>query len=187
MSRKRLVGWIYKCRLRSELLTGLPEDGWSWVESGWLDEEGEVADNFGGEEWIQSPQSWGYLAQANKGDLVFCHQTDLRGLVGVTIAASCGYPDPDGVRTGTCTTIDLGPDRVAFDNTVTVPMIREIMGSLPMVAYADGTSQHTFHPIEQQMLLPIIGLCCEANPGQRRAIENLARLRYGHRLGLQTR
>jgi hypothetical protein len=175
MARKRIKGWIYKCSLKNPDYDRRA----SWVDpeyENWLHQDDDAPVNWGGESWIRSPLSWGYLEQAEKGDLVFCHQTDMRGLVGLTIAATAGCPDPNGDRCDICSTIFLGPDRIAFDVVVTVRMIREIMGSVEMEAYAKGTKQHTFHPVEGEMLFPLLKLCSQLNPRQRQAIRRISGL-----------
>src|SRR5262249_3796771 len=152
MPRKRFKGWIYKCSLRG------PDRVWSWVDPSfgdWLHEEDGVMHEHGGEEWIRSPHSWGYLAQAEKGDLVFADQSDLSGLVGLTIGASGGYSDPDGFRDDICTMISVGPERIAFEKIVTVRMIRRITDGISMEAYTNPTQLHTFHPVEDEVLLPL--------------------------------
>lgn len=164
--RRRRKAWIYKCSQG-------PDHGYHW-KSGFLKKDGNRVDkNFGGEEWIRSPLSWANLAEARAGDLVFCHQTDSNGLVGLTVAASDGYPDPKGKRADKCTTLDIGPERVVFDKVVTVPEIREALDNVRMKAYTAGLSQHTFHPVEDHLVEPLLELCCELNPEQHTAIEAL--------------
>lgn len=169
MPHKRPRGWIYKCSLRNPN----PGQRASWVDpdyQNWLHRNDDEPTNWGGERWIQSPMSWRYLALAKKSDLVFCHQIDKKGLVGLTLAASGGLHDAFGARRDSCSTILLGPQKVPFDKTVTVRMIRDIMGEVEMEAYAKGTKQHTFHPVEDGLLVPLVRLCCRVNPRQRKAI-----------------
>lgn len=146
---------------------------WSWIQNGWLEETGSVSEQFGGDEWVRSPKSWKNLGNAEKGNIVFCHQTDLKGLVGLTIAASGGYPFPKRSSNGPCTSIDLGPQRVAFEYVVTVPEIRAAIGSKSMAAYAPGDCQHTFHVVEPSVFRTLVKLCCKVNPAQKRQIERL--------------
>src|SRR5690349_18806504 len=85
---RRQQAWIYKCSA---------DNGYSWLDDGYFDRKG-IERDFGGEEWIRSPQSWNNLAALKSGDLIFCHQGHgaFRAIVGMTIAASGGYADPNG-------------------------------------------------------------------------------------------
>ena len=171
MAKPKLRAWIYKCSVD---LDGSGH-GYSWVDPvlGYLMNQRGRDNDFGGEEWIRSPLSWQHLAQARRGDLVFCHQTDLHGFVGITVAASAGYPDPDGIRHDTCSTIDLGPARVRFDNIVTLDAIHREVGRPH--AFTTGRSQSTFHDVEEQFVGPLLTLCARMNRQQREAIERLTR------------
>jgi hypothetical protein len=159
--------WIYKCRVAGG-------SGYSWTHGGWLTSRTRGAvESWGGSTWIKSPKSWANLAQAQRADLVFCHQTDQGGLVGLTVAASDGYPD--NRRKDVCSLIDLGPDRVPFDQVISVEQIRREVGDLD--AYGRGKAQHTFHKVERAHTQRLLQLCCELNPRQARSIRALARMK----------
>jgi len=155
--------WIYKCNLN------YPEkgDGYSYLDpkNGFLaNNDGEVH-QFGGENWIRSGSAWQRLAQARPGDLIICQQTDRRAVVGITTAASGGYPDPDGEYLDKCSAIDIGPQRVKFDNIVRIADIREHVGNLG--AHAAGKSFSTFHDVEPKFVAPLLKLCFKLNPKQK--------------------
>ncbi len=161
--------WLYKCTLNPA-----PGGGeYSWIDPrvGFFAGRGHIAEDFGGEDWVRSSHSWSRLAQVRRGDLVFCHQSDLHGLVGMTVAASDGYADPEGDHPERCTTLDLGPARVRFDNIVSVAQVRQHVGNVG--AYAPGKQQSTFHEVESARLKRLIALCARLNPRQRAQITRL--------------
>ncbi len=160
--------WIYKCSADS---------GYSWLDGGFFKRKG-IERDFGGEEWIRSPLSWNNLAALKRGDLIFCHQghAAFRAIVGLTIAASSGYADPEGRYHDRCTTLDLGPQRVGFKTPVTLTQISAAINDRTMAAYAPGKRQSTFHAVESELRIPLIRLCISLNPSLRRAIINLTHL-----------
>lgn len=112
------------------------------------------------------------MARAREGDLVFCHQTELGGIVGLTIAASGGYPDPEGKRADRYSMIDLGPQRIRFDSIVKIRDIRRHVGHLG--AHQDGRSQSTFHDVEPRFVQRLLKLCAKLNPHQRATIRRIS-------------
>jgi hypothetical protein len=174
LQSRRLQGWIYKCSDDD------PDHGYSWTDKGsFLDgTDQSVSKDFGGEKWIRSPQSWIHLANVLPGDLIFCHQGhgSFRALVGITVAASEGYPDPNGDHPDKCSTLDLGPERIAFGKPVTLAEIRASLNGEEMGAYVVGKGQATFHPVEEHLLVPLVELCKRKNPTQRGEIAHFTRL-----------
>jgi hypothetical protein len=173
-------GWIYKCSLDDR------HHGYSWVDEdeGWLLRRRQGGGKgFGGEDWIRSASSRLHLANVRQGDVIFCHQGDksFRALVGITVAARGEYPEHNGNYPNKCTMIDLGTERVPFGNPVTLDEIYAILNGSQMVAYAPGPRQGTFHPVEDELLVPLVERCVNKNPSQRREIVRLTRLQLFER------
>lgn len=155
--------WIYKCNLNYPS----KGEGYSFLdpENGFLANNDKRSHPFGGEEWIRSAAAWKRLALAQIGDLIFCHQTDKGGIVGLTMAASSGYPDRDGNLPDKCSTIDIGPRRVKFDKVVRIETIRARVGKLG--AHKSGKSFSTFIEVEPKFVGSLLTLCLELNPNQK--------------------
>ncbi|MEX2213644.1 MAG: hypothetical protein WD768_05925 [Phycisphaeraceae bacterium] len=171
MTKPKVNAWVYKCNLNYPR----KGEGYSFLDpdQGFLATEDHDGVMFGGEDWIRSGAAWTRLGKARSGDLVFCHQTDLKGLVGVTVAASGGYPDPDGSHPDKCSAIDLGPGRVKFETTVRIADVRSSVGNLN--AYSAGLSRATFVDVEPRFAGRLIDLCMKMNPAQKREIRRLLR------------
>lgn len=177
-TNRERAAWIYKC----SVLNPDPDRQYSWVDpdnGGWLAHVRNDAKGigWGGENWIRSGKSWANLAMARRGDLIFCQQTDLNGFVGLTVAASDGYPDSDGDHPDKCSTIDIGPRRVCFEYVVDVPSIKQELGANTLQAFASGHSQHTFHRVEPEAIKRLLTLCIRFNPHQQREITRIANIR----------
>lgn len=148
--------WVCKCNAKYGYSWLDPEDGFLRPGARRIDED------FEGEEWVKSPLGQQNLGRCKRGDLVFCYQTDLRGIVGLTMAASDGYRDPNG-KLPACTTIDLGPGRVRFPSVVTIADIRRRVGQLDAFRHG-GTAHSTFLEIESRFLRRLLKVCVEVNP-----------------------
>lgn len=158
--------WVCKCNAKY---------GYSWLnpEDGFLRPGARgIEKDFEGEEWVKAPVGQQNLSRCKRGDLVFCHQTDRRGIVGLTIAASDGYPDPDG-KLRACTTIDLGPRRVRFASVVTIADIRRRVGDLDAFRHG-GTAHSAFLGIESRFVRRLLKVCIEVNPSCKRRIDAIA-------------
>lgn len=166
---RRPAAWVYKCSAKGDG----SKNGYSWTDPGYgyLRRAARRAEGFGGEDWIRSPLSWQNLRACRAGDLIFCHQTDARGLVGLTVANSGGYNDPEGERPDRFTKLDLGPVRIRFGATVTIDAIRERVGDLD--AYRPGKSQSTFLAIEARVAPGLVRLCEDLNPRYAKGINDL--------------
>ncbi|MFA7236211.1 MAG: HNH endonuclease [Phycisphaeraceae bacterium] len=105
-----------------------------------------------------------------KDDLVFCHQTDLHGLVGMTLGTRMAPSrSKDGERKH-CE-IRLGPRRIRFQNVVQIADITRSIGVI--AAYAPGRKVATFHEVEAIWLHDLIELCMRINPDQVNEIRSL--------------
>src|SRR5689334_6916170 len=87
--QKTINFWLIKCRLKNE-----SNNGWDWCE--YFDNH-ESGRDWGGDEWVRSPQAKGYIKTIKEDDIAVCYQVDYpREIRGMTVFASDGKEDAPG-------------------------------------------------------------------------------------------
>lgn len=163
--------WVYKVNSRA-FATSDGKPGWHFDR--YFRGKGKNRYDMGGREWVRSPQSWQRLKQVREGDLFFCYQSDERKIYGLAHAAGNGYETLRG--SGIFDSIDFDAEGLRLLEPLPVAH-RETRDVFRHIGAFTVPSRGTVHSLRADECKAILRMLIRWNPGQRKVIEQFARLR----------